>query len=193
MIRIFRFAGLYLETLLTFTQTQLHTPPIALPSLSSFHQLTHTQSHILIIQGLDSILYHLPFGSHLPTSQVRGASKIKLKKVNKKRTVTVRRVIIFLNISRRPLLICLQCCLHQYKTLKAEGERLKVEFWSSEMVKIGRGQQNYRRCRCRHRLQSFATMKKKLCNQISNGCLEKFQKKLGSQLQPFSFYLHFSI
>ena len=50
---------------------------------------------------------------------VRGASKIKLKKVNKKRTVTVRRVIIFLNISRRPLLICLQCCLHQYKTLKA--------------------------------------------------------------------------
>ncbi len=33
--------------------------------------------------------------------------------------VTVRRVIIFLNISRRPLLICLHCCLHQYKTLKA--------------------------------------------------------------------------
>jgi len=26
-------------------------------------------------------------------------------------------------------------------------ERLKVKFWSSEMVKIGRGQQNYRRCR----------------------------------------------
>ncbi len=50
---------------------------------------------------------------------VRGASKIKLKKVNKKRTVTVRRVIIFLNISRHPLLICLHCCLHQYKTLKA--------------------------------------------------------------------------
>ena len=50
---------------------------------------------------------------------IRGASKIKLKKVNKKRTVTTRRVIIFLNISRRPLLICLQCCLHQYKTLKA--------------------------------------------------------------------------
>jgi hypothetical protein len=48
-----------------------------------------------------------------------GASKIKLKKVNKKRTVTVRSVIIFLNISRHPLLICLQCCLHQYKSLKA--------------------------------------------------------------------------
>jgi hypothetical protein len=28
------------------------------------------------------------------------------------------------------------------------------------MVKIDRGQQNYRRCRCRHRLQSFVTMKK---------------------------------
>jgi hypothetical protein len=54
-----------------------------------------------------------------PCQFLRGASKIKLKKVNKKRTVTVRRVIIFLNISRRPLLICLQCCLHQYKTLKA--------------------------------------------------------------------------
>ncbi len=51
--------------------------------------------------------------------KVRGASKIKVKNVNKKRTVTVRRLIIFLNISRRPLLICLQRCLHQYKTLKA--------------------------------------------------------------------------
>ena len=49
---------------------------------------------------------------------LRGAPKIKVKNVNKKRTVTVRRLIIFLNISRRPLLICLQCCLHQYKTLK---------------------------------------------------------------------------
>jgi hypothetical protein len=51
-----------------------------------------------------------------------GASKIKVKNVNKKRTVTVRRLIIFLNISRRPLLICLQCCLHQYKTLKAVAD-----------------------------------------------------------------------
>jgi hypothetical protein len=50
---------------------------------------------------------------------ILGASKIKLKKVNRKRTVTVRRVIIFLNISRHPLLICLHCCLHEYKTLKA--------------------------------------------------------------------------
>jgi hypothetical protein len=47
--------------------------------------------------------------------RIRGASKIKLKKVNKTRTVTVRRVIIFLNISRCSLLICLHCCLHQYK------------------------------------------------------------------------------
>jgi hypothetical protein len=28
-------------------------------------------------------------------------------------------VIIFLNILRQSLLICLHCCLHQYKTLKA--------------------------------------------------------------------------
>ena len=38
-------------------------------------------------------------------SIVRGASKIKLKKVKKKRTVRLRRVIIFLNISRHLLLI----------------------------------------------------------------------------------------
>jgi hypothetical protein len=42
-------------------------------------------------------------------SDLRGAYKIKLKKVNKKRTVTVRRVIILLNISKHPLLICLHC------------------------------------------------------------------------------------
>ncbi len=62
---------------------------------------------------------------HGGTVDVRCASKIKLKTVNKKRTVTVRRKIIFLNISRHPLLICLQCCLHQYKTLKAMA-RAKV-------------------------------------------------------------------
>jgi hypothetical protein len=33
--------------------------------------------------------------------------------------VTVRRVIIFLNISRHQLPICLHCYLHQYNTLKA--------------------------------------------------------------------------
>ncbi len=55
-------------------------------------------------------------------------------------------------------------CKSFAKGLKSEGERLKVEFWSSEMVKIGRGQQNYPRCLCRHRLQSFATMKKKLAS-----------------------------
>jgi hypothetical protein len=37
--------------------------------------------------------------------KICGSSKIKLKKVNKKRTVTLGRVIIFLNISRHPLLI----------------------------------------------------------------------------------------
>ncbi len=57
---------------------------------------------------------------------IRGASKIKLKKVNKKRTVTVRGVIIFLNISRRPLRICLHCCLHQYKTLKVVATAMAV-------------------------------------------------------------------
>jgi hypothetical protein len=41
---------------------------------------------------------------------VWGASKIKLKK-NKKRMVTVRRVIIFLNILKHPSLIWLHCCL----------------------------------------------------------------------------------
>jgi hypothetical protein len=45
------------------------------------------------------------------------------------------------------------------KGLKNEGERLKVKFSSLEMVKIGRGQQNYLRCLCRHRLQSFVMMK----------------------------------
>ncbi len=46
---------------------------------------------------------------------IRGASKIKLKKVNKKRTVTVRRVE-YLKASIADLI---QYCLHQYKTLKA--------------------------------------------------------------------------
>ncbi len=43
--------------------------------------------------------------------------------------------------------------------LPSEGERLKVKFWSLEMVQIGRDQHIYCRCRCRHRLQSFVTMK----------------------------------
>ncbi len=51
-------------------------------------------------------------------------------------------------------------CKFFAKGLKDEGERLNAKFWSSEMVKIGRGQQNYRRCRCRHCLQSFVTIKK---------------------------------
>jgi hypothetical protein len=70
-------------------------------------------------------------------------------------------------------------CKFFAKGFKSEGERLKVKFWSSEMVKIGRGQHNYRLCRPRHSLQRFVMMKKQ-CNQITNGCLEKFQKKLVS-------------
>jgi hypothetical protein len=50
-------------------------------------------------------------------------------------------------------------CKFFAKGLKSEVERLKVKFCSSEMVKIGRGQQNYHRCRHRHRLQSFVMMK----------------------------------
>ncbi len=50
-------------------------------------------------------------------------------------------------------------CKFFAKSLKSEGESLKVKFWSSEMVKIGRGQHNYRRCRRRHHLQSFEMMK----------------------------------
>ncbi len=52
------------------------------------------------------------------TWDTRGASKIKLKNVNKKRMATARRQI-FCNFSRHPLLIWLHCCFHYYKTLKA--------------------------------------------------------------------------
>jgi hypothetical protein len=60
--------------------------------------------------------------------------------------VTVRRVIILLSISRRPLLICLHCCLHQYKTLKAvataiaaivlltPAKNLNKVFWGFQVV-----------------------------------------------------------
>ena len=75
---------------------------------------------------------------------LQGASKIKLKKVNKKRAVTVRRVNIFLNISRHPLLIWLHCCLHQYKTLKVvatativvltPAKNLNKVFWGFPVV-----------------------------------------------------------
>jgi hypothetical protein len=45
------------------------------------------------------------------------------------------------------------------KGLKTEGERLKVKFWSSGMVKIGKGQHNYHRCPHCHRIQNFVVMK----------------------------------
>jgi hypothetical protein len=62
-------------------------------------------------------------------------------------------------------------CRFFAKGLKSEGERLKVKFWSSEMVKIGRGHHNYCCCCRRHRLQrgSFVIMKK-YCDKNSNGC-----------------------
>ncbi len=69
-------------------------------SLFKSHQNPPTAS-------LAKIRQNLPNAPACHALHVRGASKIKLEKVNKKRTVTVRRVIIFLNISRRPLLICL--------------------------------------------------------------------------------------
>jgi hypothetical protein len=50
-------------------------------------------------------------------------------------------------------------CKFFVKALKSEGEGLKVKFWSSGMVKIGRDQQNYRRCCHCHRLPSFVMMK----------------------------------
>jgi hypothetical protein len=50
-------------------------------------------------------------------------------------------------------------CKFFAKGLKSEGERLKVKFWSSEMVNIDRGQHNYCLCcRC-HYLQSFVMLK----------------------------------
>ncbi len=69
----------------------------------------------------------------------RGASKIKLKKVNKMRTVTVRRVIIFLNISRPPLLICSHCCLHQYKTLKAVARAIAAVPLTFSFAQLAKG------------------------------------------------------
>jgi hypothetical protein len=47
-------------------------------------------------------------------------------------------------------------CKFFAKGLRGEGERLKLKFWTSEIVKIGRDQHNY--CRC-HRFQSFVMMK----------------------------------
>jgi hypothetical protein len=53
---------------------------------------------------------------------VRGESKIKLKKLNKTRTVTVRRVIIFFNISRRPLLICFSLLTSSVQNSEGGGD-----------------------------------------------------------------------
>jgi hypothetical protein len=53
---------------------------------------------------------------------IRGASKIKVKKVNKKRPVTVRRLIIFLNISRHPLLICFTMLSSSVQNSEGHGD-----------------------------------------------------------------------
>jgi hypothetical protein len=45
--------------------------------------------------GMPLQIYRKNSDNYSPKCTVRGASKIKLKKANKKRTVTVRRVIIF--------------------------------------------------------------------------------------------------
>ncbi len=70
-------------------------------------------------------------------------------------------------------------CLCKFfaKGLESEGKRLKVKFWSSEMIKIGRGQHNYHRCRRRHCLQSFEMMIITV-NQISNWTLRNSKKNL---------------
>jgi hypothetical protein len=54
---------------------------VELDRVSLVHQVVSSELGALTARGQDTY--------------VRGASKIKLKKVNKKRTVTVRRVIIF--------------------------------------------------------------------------------------------------
>jgi hypothetical protein len=50
--------------------------------------------------------------------------------------VTVRRVTIFMNISRHPLLICLHCCLYQYKTLKAVATAIVLLTHAKNLNKV---------------------------------------------------------
>jgi hypothetical protein len=59
------------------------------------------------------------------------------------------------------------------------SKRLKVEFWSLEMVKIGRGQQNYRRCRCHHPPSEFCNHEK---NNVIRSAMDalKNSKKIAS-------------
>ncbi len=91
-------------------------------SALSFSFLSFSRCSVFSLLSLSSMSSRL---SNLPRNKLNknlllivcGASKIKLKKVNKKITVALGRV--FLNISRHPLLIWLHCWLHQYKTLKA--------------------------------------------------------------------------
>ncbi len=75
-------------------------PDFAIVSKVFFHRFRR----IFLLTIINSVVIHM-WRPHYISKEIRGASKIKLKKVNKKRTVRVRRVIFFLNISRHPLLI----------------------------------------------------------------------------------------
>ncbi len=79
-----------------------------------------TVAHIGLwyMDGLDHTVHVLKY---VPYTVLRGASKIKVKNVNKKRMATARRLIFFWNFSRHPLLIWLHCFFHDCKTLKAVG------------------------------------------------------------------------
>ncbi len=59
----------------------------------------------------------------------------QIEKSKKNRTVPVIRVIILLNFSRHPSLICLHCCLHQYKTLKVVATEASVVLNPSKSLK----------------------------------------------------------
>jgi hypothetical protein len=67
-------------------------------------------------------------------------------------------------------------CKFFAKGLKSEGERLKVKFWSLEMVKIGMGQYNYRRCRSRHSLRRLVMMTKNSVNRSAMDALRNSKK-----------------
>ncbi len=72
------------------------------------------------VTTINFVLNWTLMGTNIPVAEkIRGASKIKVKSMYKKRMATARRLIFFLSFSRRPLLIWLHCCFHHYKTQKA--------------------------------------------------------------------------
>ncbi len=74
--------------------------------LTSAAGQTYNNCYAISILYLWDNTFPVKYNGIWPNSQaiklVRGAYKIKLKKENKKRMHTVRRVIIFLNMSRHP-------------------------------------------------------------------------------------------